>query len=125
MLLYYIRHADPIYNPDSLTPLGERQAEAVGRRLASHGVDKIFASSSIRAQLTAKPLGEMLKLPVTVLVVLLLCAFWVCVPLLVIGLGKADEEREIVGLRDGSTTYYREDGVHKVPKRALADIVLG
>ena len=46
-------------------------------------------------------------------------------PLLVIGLGKADEAREIVGLRDGSTTYYREDGVHKVPKRALADIVLG
>ncbi|MBO5219536.1 MAG: nitroreductase family protein [Clostridia bacterium] len=46
-------------------------------------------------------------------------------PLLVIGLGKADETREIVGLRDGSTTYYREDGVHKVPKRALEDIVLG
>jgi len=67
MLLYYIRHADPIYNPDSLTPLGHRQAEAIGRRLASHGIDKIYASSSIRAQLTAKPLAEMLKKDVTVL----------------------------------------------------------
>ena len=26
MFLYYIRHGDPIYNPDSLTPLGQRQA---------------------------------------------------------------------------------------------------
>ena len=33
MLLFYIRHGDPIYNPDSLTPLGERQAEAVAQGL--------------------------------------------------------------------------------------------
>lgn len=38
MLLFYVRHGDPIYNPDSLTPLGERQAEAVAKRLALHGV---------------------------------------------------------------------------------------
>lgn len=24
MLLFYLRHGDPIYNPDSLTPLGMR-----------------------------------------------------------------------------------------------------
>ena len=29
MLLYIVRHGDPIYQPDSLTPLGERQAEAI------------------------------------------------------------------------------------------------
>ena len=34
MLLFYLRHGDPIYSPDSLTPLGQRQAEALGRRLA-------------------------------------------------------------------------------------------
>ena len=34
MLLFYLRHGDPIYSPDSLTALGERQAEALGRRLA-------------------------------------------------------------------------------------------
>ena len=29
MILYYVRHGDPTYNPDELTPLGHRQAEAV------------------------------------------------------------------------------------------------
>ena len=67
MLLYYIRHGDPIYNPDSLTPLGERQAEAVAKRLAAHGIDEIYASSSDRAILTAKPTCEMLKKEATIL----------------------------------------------------------
>ncbi len=67
MLFYYIRHGDPTYDPDSLTPLGRRQAEAVGKRLAVHGIDKIFASSAERAKLTAKPLCEMLGMDMTVL----------------------------------------------------------
>lgn len=62
MLLYLIRHGDPIYDPDSLTPLGERQAEAIGRRLATHGLDHIYVSSSNRAILTAKPAGELTHL---------------------------------------------------------------
>ncbi len=45
-------------------------------------------------------------------------------PLLAIGLGKADEVRKIVPLRDGETRYYRENGVHLVPKRELCDIVI-
>lgn len=61
MLFFYIRHGDPIYNPDSLTPLGERQAEAVGKRLAMFGIDEIYSSTSERAKLTAKPLCELLK----------------------------------------------------------------
>lgn len=61
MLFFYIRHGDPIYSPDSLTPLGERQAEAAAKRLALYGVDKIYASTSTRAQLTAKPTCELLK----------------------------------------------------------------
>lgn len=61
MIFYYIRHADPIYDPDSLTPLGLRQADAVGKRLAAHGVDRIFSSTSNRAVMTAKPLSEMTK----------------------------------------------------------------
>ena len=67
MLLYLIRHGDPIYDPDSLTPLGLRQAEAVGKRLAQHGLDRIFSSSSTRALQTAQPTAEMLKMDVTVL----------------------------------------------------------
>lgn len=65
MLFYYVRHGDPIYEPDSLTPLGSRQAEAIGKRLAQYGVDEIYASSSERAKLTAKPTCEMLKKELT------------------------------------------------------------
>ena len=67
MLLFYVRHGDPIYNPDTLTPLGARQAEAIGRRLSQMGLDEIYASSSNRAQLTAKPACEMTHLQMQIL----------------------------------------------------------
>ncbi len=60
MLLYVIRHADPIYDPDSLTEKGKRQAEALGKRMAQHGLDKIYSSPMIRAQMTAQPTCELL-----------------------------------------------------------------
>lgn len=55
MLLYIIRHADPIYSPDSLTDLGHKQAEALAERLAANGFDKVYSSPNMRAQMTAKP----------------------------------------------------------------------
>lgn len=61
MLLFYIRHGDPVYAPDQLTELGKRQAEAVGHRLALHGIDKIYSSTSTRAYLTALPTSEIVK----------------------------------------------------------------
>lgn len=64
MLLYFIRHGDPIYDPDSLTPLGHRQAEAIGRRLARYGVDRIFSSPMRRAIQTAQPTAELLGLAI-------------------------------------------------------------
>ena len=64
MLFFYVRHGDPIYNPDSLTPRGERQAEAVSKRLAMYGIDKIYSSTSNRAYLTAKPTADILKLEI-------------------------------------------------------------
>ncbi len=67
MIFYYIRHGDPIYDPDSLTPLGHRQAEAAGRRLSVFGLDKIYASTSNRAILTSQPACEMLKKEVELL----------------------------------------------------------
>ncbi len=59
MLLFYVRHGEPIYDPDSLTPMGSRQAEAIGKRLALYGIDRIFASTSHRAVQTATPTAEM------------------------------------------------------------------
>ena len=41
MLFFYIRHGDPIYEPDSLTVLGQKQAEALSKRLAMYGIDKV------------------------------------------------------------------------------------
>lgn len=61
MILYYVRHGDPIYNPDSLTPLGQRQAEAVGKRLALYGIDEVYSSDSNRAMQTAEPTCQLLK----------------------------------------------------------------
>lgn len=67
MLLFYVRHGDPTYDPDELTPLGRRQAESVAHRLALYGIDKVFSSNSIRAMQTADPTCELLKIPKTVL----------------------------------------------------------
>ena len=65
MLFFYIRHGDPTYRPDELTPKGRREAEAIGKRLALFGLDKIYSSTSNRAYETALPAAEMLKKEIT------------------------------------------------------------
>jgi broad specificity phosphatase PhoE len=67
MLFIYIRHGEPIYSPDSLTGLGKQQAEAVAKRLALIGVDKIYASTSNRAIQTALPTAKMFNKKITYL----------------------------------------------------------
>lgn len=66
MLFFYIRHGDPIYNPDMLTPLGHEQAKAVAKRFCLFGIDRVFASSSNRARQTAEPTCALLKKEMTV-----------------------------------------------------------
>ena len=47
------------------------------------------------------------------------------VPQLVLALGKPDEEVVLTdAAEDGSVTYYRENGIHYVQKRALEDLIL-
>ncbi|MBQ7124885.1 MAG: histidine phosphatase family protein [Clostridia bacterium] len=58
MLLFYVRHGDPIYSPDSLTEQGFLQAEALVERMKVCKPEKIYASSSERAILTAKPTAD-------------------------------------------------------------------
>lgn len=67
MLLYIIRHGEPIYGPDTLTPLGKQQAQALAGRLSVHGLDRIYSSPLGRARETAQPTAERLGLPVTIL----------------------------------------------------------
>ena len=66
MLLYFVRHGDPTYRPDSLTELGHKQADALAKRLAMHGIDEIYSSSMNRAVLTATPLAKLLNKEIVV-----------------------------------------------------------
>lgn len=66
MLLYIIRHADPIYNPDTLTPKGKLQANALAKRFAVHGLDRVYSSPMGRAVETAKPTCDLLGLELNI-----------------------------------------------------------
>ena len=66
MLLYIIRHGDPDYATDSLTERGWAQAEAVGKRLAASGINRVFSSPMGRARQTAEPTCRLLDLSYTV-----------------------------------------------------------
>ena len=55
MIFYYVRHGDPIYDPDSLTELGHKQAAALAKRFTLTGLDEIYSSTSMRARMTAEP----------------------------------------------------------------------
>lgn len=67
MLLYIIRHGEPYYPTDSLTAKGKLQADALAKRLALHGLDKIYTSPMGRAKLTAQPTCDLLNLDYEVL----------------------------------------------------------
>lgn len=45
-------------------------------------------------------------------------------PMLVIALGKPDETIKLVDAENGKINYYREDGIHIVPKRPLDEIII-
>ena len=67
MLLFYVRHGDPIYDPDSLTEFGKKQAEALVNRMKICNPSKIYSSSSNRAIMTAKPTCDALGIEMEVL----------------------------------------------------------
>ncbi|MCR5263187.1 MAG: histidine phosphatase family protein [Clostridiales bacterium] len=54
MKIYYCRHAEPIYSPDSLTEKGHLQAKALAERLKKVNFSHIYTSPSNRARLTAQ-----------------------------------------------------------------------
>jgi broad specificity phosphatase PhoE len=54
MRLYIIRHADPDYQNDSITPAGHLEAKALARRLAACELTHLYVSSMGRAQVTAR-----------------------------------------------------------------------
>lgn len=62
MLLYLVRHGDPIYVTDTLTERGVLQAEAVGKRIARSKITDIYSSPMGRARETAAPAARLLGL---------------------------------------------------------------
>ncbi|MEK3864141.1 histidine phosphatase family protein [Paenibacillus sp. FSL H7-0716] len=44
MQIFPIRHGDPDYSIDDLTELGHQEAAALGKRMASSGLDELYAS---------------------------------------------------------------------------------
>jgi broad specificity phosphatase PhoE len=76
--LYLIRHGQSASNQarvegrlgefdPPLTKVGEMQAERVGERMASYGVDAIYASPLQRAYNTARPIGERTGLEIRII----------------------------------------------------------
>jgi nitroreductase len=45
-------------------------------------------------------------------------------PQLILALGKPDERVEITEAENGNICYYRENGVHYVPKRSLEELII-
>lgn len=66
MRIYLIRHADPDYPNDTITPAGHREARALAEHLAGFGIDEIYASPVTRAALTADYVSRRINLTVTI-----------------------------------------------------------
>ena len=66
MFLYVIRHGDPDYTTDTLTPRGVLQAEAVGKRLCKAQIDEMYSSPLGRAKQTAEPACRLLGLDLNI-----------------------------------------------------------
>jgi broad specificity phosphatase PhoE len=67
MRLYIVRHADPDYENDTITPAGHLEAQALAKRLASQGLEHLYSSPLPRARLTAGYTSDLLKMPVETL----------------------------------------------------------
>ena len=67
MRIVFVRHGEPDYANDCLTPLGREQAKAAAIRLKEEGIEEIWSSPLGRAQETAQATSELLGLPVRTL----------------------------------------------------------
>ena len=57
--LLFIRHGEARYGSnDGLTPLGDRQASALARRLQAKGIDRLYSSTLPRARETAEAVAQ-------------------------------------------------------------------
>ncbi len=67
MRIVFVRHGEPDYANDCLTPLGREQAKAAALRLKEEGIGEIWSSPLGRARETAEATAKVLGLPVQTL----------------------------------------------------------
>jgi broad specificity phosphatase PhoE len=60
--LYLIRHADPDYPNNTITEAGHLEAQALAKRLASLGVDRLYSSPLGRARHTLQYTADLVKM---------------------------------------------------------------
>lgn len=61
MRMIFVRHAEPDYEKDSLTPKGFREAELLGKRTAEWNIGRLYVSPLGRAAATAAPIAKATK----------------------------------------------------------------
>lgn len=66
MRILLIRHAEPDYPNNTLTPKGFREAEYLSERLQNSNITHIYSSPLNRAVLTAKPTAEKINKEITI-----------------------------------------------------------
>jgi broad specificity phosphatase PhoE len=62
MLIYLIRHADPDYPNNTITPAGHLEARALGERMGKVGLNRIYCSPLGRARDTMRYIAEKIGL---------------------------------------------------------------
>ncbi len=67
MRIIFVRHGEPNYEKDCLTPTGQMQAEAAAERLEREGISEIYSSPMGRAYQTASATASRLNLPIQTL----------------------------------------------------------
>lgn len=63
MRIVFVRHGEPNYEKDCLTPKGHLQAQAAAKRLREEGITRIYSSPMGRARQTAEKTAQELGIP--------------------------------------------------------------
>jgi len=66
MRLYIIRHADPDYANNTITPAGQAEGGALAAHIQTLGVDEIYSSPQGRAIDTARYTTDLLNQPIRI-----------------------------------------------------------
>lgn len=62
MRLHIVRHADPDYKNNTITPDGHLEAQALAKKIGYYGADEIYCSPIPRAKITMEYTSELLKI---------------------------------------------------------------